>query len=340
MDDHVKQAQALALSCEQAGLHIASASEEYRSHRFKEDKLGLPAALASDTSLKIKHMRRIKLKYLEVCAQDQYIKCIVADDPPEIGDEDTEVVLEESLRTKATLKESKAALAEKYEDIRRLAPLVQDDYDKVTRAHKEASDLASRELDTRLALVRSRRDHSGPRYTVASAEEKAASQVQDMQTMELDLQRNKQRLAQYKERMKELYKEESRLRSERAELEKKYGQRSGPNPEDAATRERYLETISAHCALEGLQSTHIAAENELRLTYDLSSSENSTSSRRIVIALIFIPNSRRLSHAVVEGFDEDELDGDALTSAYVNANDVPGLVASVLNHGRKLLQPR
>ena len=73
-----------------------------------------------------KHMRRIKLKYLEVCAQDQYIKCIVADDPPEIGDEDTEAVLEESLRTKTTLKESKAALAEKYEDIRRLAPLVQD----------------------------------------------------------------------------------------------------------------------------------------------------------------------------------------------------------------------
>ena len=53
MDDHVKQAQALSLSCEQAGLRIASASEEYRSHRFKEDKLGLPAALASDTSLKI-----------------------------------------------------------------------------------------------------------------------------------------------------------------------------------------------------------------------------------------------------------------------------------------------
>ena len=53
MDDHVKQAQALALSCEQAGLRIAAATEEYRSHRFKEDKLGLPAALASDTSLKI-----------------------------------------------------------------------------------------------------------------------------------------------------------------------------------------------------------------------------------------------------------------------------------------------
>ena len=53
MDDNVKQAQALALSCEQAGLSIATASEEYRSHRFKEDKLGLPAALAADTSLKI-----------------------------------------------------------------------------------------------------------------------------------------------------------------------------------------------------------------------------------------------------------------------------------------------
>lgn len=114
-----------------------------------------------------------------------------------------------------------------------------EDYDKVTRAHKEATELASRELDTRLALVRSRRDNSGPRYTVASAEEKAASQVQEMQTMELELQRSKQRLAQYKERMKELYKEESRLRSERAQLEKKYGQRSGPNPEDATTRERY-----------------------------------------------------------------------------------------------------
>ncbi|VDB91376.1 unnamed protein product [Peniophora sp. CBMAI 1063] len=338
MDDHVKQAQALALSCEQAGLRIASASEEYRAHRFKEDKLGLPGALASDTSMKIKHMRRIKLKYLEVCAQDQYIKCIVADDPPEINDEDTEAVLEESMRTKATLKASKAALAEKYEDIRRLAPLVQDDYDKVTRAHQEASELASKELDTRLALVRLRRDHSGPRYTVASAEEKAAAQVQDMQTLELDLQRNKQRLAQYKERMKELYKEESRLRSERAQLEKKYGQRSGPSPEDAATRERYLEMISTHCALDGLQSIHIAAENELRLTYDVVSREDYNAVRRIVIALIFIPNSRRLSHAVVEGFEEDELDVDALTSAYLNANDAPGLVDSVLNHGRQLLQ--
>ena len=42
----------------------------------------------------------------------------------------------------------------------------------------------------------------------------------------------------------------------------------------------------------------------------------------------------------VEGFDEDELDVEALSSAYVNANDVPGLVAAVLNHGRQLLQPR
>lgn len=94
--------------------------------------------------------------------------------------------------------------------------------------------------------------------------------------------------------------------------------------------------ISAHCALEGLQSSHIAAENELRLVYDLISREDLRSSRRIVIALIFVPNSRRLSHAVVEGFDDDELDVDGLVSAFVNSNDVPGLVASVLNHGRRL----
>lgn len=71
-------------------------------------------------------MRKLKFQYLEQKAKDQYIKTIVSDEAPNINADDNESIRAENEKNKAALKELKEHLAEKCDDIQKLAPLVEE----------------------------------------------------------------------------------------------------------------------------------------------------------------------------------------------------------------------
>lgn len=59
--------------------------------------------------------------------------------------------------------------------------------------------------------------------------------------------------------------------------------------------------------------------------------EPPTSVRKMAIALLFVPNTRGLADAQVEGLDTDSGD---VVAAHVQANDVSGLIAALLAKAR------
>lgn len=84
-----------------------------------------------------------------------------------------------------------------------------------------------------------------------------------------------------------------------------------------------------------LKSTHIASENELRLTYSIDPPPGSASPKPVdlVITLLFIPNTRQLVSAdVTLGGIELEL-GDVIDSR-VQENNISSLVCDVLAFAR------
>lgn len=70
-------------------------------------------------------LRNLKFQYLEQKAKDQYVKTIVSDEPPIINADDNELLRIENDKKKEILSAAKARLAEKYSDVRTLAPLVE-----------------------------------------------------------------------------------------------------------------------------------------------------------------------------------------------------------------------
>lgn len=79
-------------------------------------------------------------------------------------------------------------------------------------------------------------------------------------------------------------------------------------------------------SLESLQSP---SENELCLTYNLPAAGGIR--QRITVTLLFVPNTRRLADARVDGLGSDVGD---MVGAHVQANDVSGLLASLLARAR------
>lgn len=57
-----------------------------------------------------------------------------------------------------------------------------------------------------------------------------------------------------------------------------------------------------------------------------------TPSRELTISLVFVPNTRQLASAEVEGFDD--IDVAEVVDLHVLTNDVSGLVAAVLARAR------
>ena len=70
-------------------------------------------------------LRNLKFQYLEQKAKDQYVKTIVSDEAPNINADDNELLRIENDKKKEVLTAAKARLAEKYSDVRTLAPLVE-----------------------------------------------------------------------------------------------------------------------------------------------------------------------------------------------------------------------
>lgn len=69
--------------------------------------------------------RKLKFQYLEQKAKDQYIKIIVSDDAPSITAADNKELQSSNEGKKRELKEKKLRLAEVQNNIRTLAPLVE-----------------------------------------------------------------------------------------------------------------------------------------------------------------------------------------------------------------------
>jgi hypothetical protein len=73
-----------------------------------------------------KYVRNMKFQYLEQSAKKKYVVTIMSDEAPFISAEDNETIKGVNDEKKRALREEKNRLNEKYEDIRALAPMVED----------------------------------------------------------------------------------------------------------------------------------------------------------------------------------------------------------------------
>ncbi|EJF64414.1 hypothetical protein DICSQDRAFT_153431 [Dichomitus squalens LYAD-421 SS1] len=312
-----------------------------------------PAVVAAEVASQISFLRNLKFQYLEQKAKDQYVKTIVSDEAPNINADDNELLRIENDKKKEVLAAAKARLAEKYSDVRTLAPLVEQDYNKARVLTQEASALASKILDARLTLTRLRQAHPHPRLTIPAANAKLDEQIEEMQALGDELEQVNAQVEEVKEKVKAGAREVERLRVERADLEKTVsaGQKEVQDGRVVGLYDwcvclvcrsvrdgqrfrssfrRYTAALALHRSLLSLESAHSESENELHLTYNITP-RGSTDSRQVFIKLLFVPNSRQLADAQVEGLILDV--GDVI-GAHVQANDVPRLIAAVLSRAR------
>ncbi|EEB86919.1 hypothetical protein MPER_15959, partial [Moniliophthora perniciosa FA553] len=127
-----------------------------------------------DVASQVSYLRKLKFQFLEQNAKDKYVKSIVSDidDAPLVTDEDNKQLRLQNEERKKKLKLSKDRLAQIQGDIRTLAPLVEEDYEKVKTATSKAANLAQKISDARLALSRLRQLHPHPRLTIQTADQK------------------------------------------------------------------------------------------------------------------------------------------------------------------------
>ncbi|KAF9225780.1 hypothetical protein BS17DRAFT_563762 [Gyrodon lividus] len=336
--------QELQATLESANLHILSSRVQLKSHQFDglddwspgEDALSDPAVVASDVGAQISFLRKLKFQYLEQNAKDKYVKTIVSDDAPFITASSNEELRLRNEEKKRILKESKVRLAERQEDVRTLAPLVEEDLQKARSLTTLATTLSAQILDARLALTRLRQAHPHPRLTVASATSTLDSQVEQMQGMEDKLQGLNGRIGEAKEQLKTEIAELERLRGVEKEKIAELGVVGKESGEEEDPRVRglydwFLRSLTIHRSLLSLKSSHVESENELQLTYSIDPplSSPSSSSKDLILTLLFIPNTRQLASAYVN-LDGVELDLGDVIDVHVQANDISGLVWAVL----------
>ena len=162
------------------------------------------------------------------------------DDAPIVTAEDNKALLASNIEKKEKLNVAKANLAEIQNNIRTLAPLVQQgtlhfiymtifidkgcfsvlDYDRAKQATDRATLLAEKIIDARLTLTRLRKTHPQPRLTIPLADQKLADQVMEMQNLDDEVQSINKQVQGMKELLKTGALEVESLRIERAEAEK------------------------------------------------------------------------------------------------------------------------
>lgn len=94
------------------------------------------------------------------------------------------------------------------------------DYTKARTLTLEAAALASKILDARLTLTRLRQAHPHPRLTIPAANAQLDAQIEEMQSLDDELQQVNAQVEDVKEKVKTGAREVERLRVERADLEK------------------------------------------------------------------------------------------------------------------------
>jgi hypothetical protein len=87
--------------------------------------------------------------------------------------------------------------------------------------------------------------------------------------------------------------------------------------------------MTLHRSMNDLIESHAASDNELRLTYRIDST-----SHRITITLIFLPDSRKLAAVQTVGLEELGVNVGDVVDAHVEVDDVHGVVAAILARAR------
>ncbi|KAF8333307.1 hypothetical protein F5887DRAFT_1140182 [Amanita rubescens] len=326
---------------EKANLKLKSNAAEFHTTRLEidgdETVLKDPAIVASDVAAQMTFLRKLKFQHLEQNAKDKYVKTIVSDidDAPMVTDDDNHELQAKNEEKKARLREAKTRLSETHGNIKTLAPLVEEDYDKIKKATERATVLAQKIIDAKLALARLRQSHPHPRLTIPMADQKLAEQVEQMQTLHDEVQATSKKVQATRERVKSggLQLENSKM--ERAEAEKavKLAKVDEDDGKLVPLYDWYTESLTLHRFTQGLHESHTASENELRLTYNVASSP-SDNPILIVISLIFAPDTRHLAAAEVTGLNSLGVDVGEVIDKHIQTNDVRGLIADVLSHVR------
>ncbi|KAF9652460.1 hypothetical protein BDM02DRAFT_3089128 [Thelephora ganbajun] len=285
----------------------------------------LPAVLAAN-----KFLRNLKFRYLEQAAKKKYVVEIMSEEGPAISAADNEDLKAKNEEKKRALGVVKSKLGEKQKDIRDLAPLVEEDYEKAKTVIAEISSLSQQILDTRLALTRSKQRHPEPRLTVSSASAQLDSQIMKMQESADELQGVNAKVSAVKEDIKAKSKRLEALRSQRAEFEKIRSSKVDEveDPRYAGLYDWYTAAIALHQSILGLETFRVESENELQLIYRINSTPEP---HKLKVKLLFMPNTRQLADAEVTGIDEDL---GYLVDLHVRSNDAPGLLVAVLARAR------
>ncbi|KAL4064871.1 hypothetical protein V8B97DRAFT_2025896 [Scleroderma yunnanense] len=327
-----------------AKLHILNSRTQLKSYHLEslddstsgEGALSDPAVVASDVAAQISFLRKLKFQYLEQNAKDKYVKTIVSDDAPLITAASNEDIRLRNEEKKRRLKETKVKLAEKQEDVRTLAPLVEQDYEKARSLTSLATSLSAKILDAKLALTRLRQAHPHPRLTVSTATATLDTQIAQMQALDGELQTLEKRIEESKGKLKAGMGEVERLRVVERERTAELGlagkEGRDDDPRLGGLYDWLQAALNIQCSVLSLKSSHAESENELRLTYYIDSS-SSTVAKELVLTLLFIPNTRQLASASVR-YDGADLELGDVIDAHVQANDTPGLVWAVLARTR------
>ncbi|KAI0697017.1 hypothetical protein BC835DRAFT_802879 [Cytidiella melzeri] len=345
--DSLESARKLQATFSNAKLHIADAQSLFDHRTATDDEnLKLPFTFADSGGLvdpksvgayvkaQLAFFCKLKFQYLEQKAKDQYIKIIVSDDAPSITAADNKELQETNEAKKRNLKEQKAKLAEVQNNIRTLAPLVEQDYTRAKSLSEESVDLARKILDARLKLTRLRQAYPQPRLTIPVALAQLDAQVEEMHQLADNLQSLNEHVNEVEEKVKIGAREVERLRVDRAEVDKLVKQ-SKSEVEDGRVLELcdwYSTAVRLHKSLHSLKFFTSSSENELRLSYAISSTTG-RATHDISITFLFVPNTRQLADARITGLPSNSDMSDVI-GARIQSNDVPGLIAAVLARAR------
>ncbi|KAI5118490.1 hypothetical protein M0805_003522 [Coniferiporia weirii] len=299
-----------------------------------------PFHIASEVDAQVSFLRKLKFNYLEQNAKDKYIKTIVDDDSDIITADDNEALRQSNELKKARLKDAKDRLAKRNKDVKELALDVESKYKSAQSVTEEFVKLTSQILDARLALSRLRTAHPLPRLSVATANATLETQTEQMTALDAQLSENAARVERVKEKVQDAARDVERLRVERTAKEEEVRQTKVEEEDDRVVElyDWYTAALALHRSLFSLVSTKSVAENEVELTYEVSSSSTSIPRLRIMkpttftLTLLFHPNTRTLADASIASPDPmiSELNMSDLIGSHVQSNDVLGLVRGIM----------
>ncbi|KAK2464521.1 hypothetical protein APHAL10511_003500 [Amanita phalloides] len=339
-EKHLEAARSIKDVLDKAGLKLKAKATEFQATKLEIDGeetiLKDPAIVASDVAAQLSFLRKLKFQYLEQNAKDRYVKTIVSDidDAPMVTAGDNNELAVKNEQKKAKLREAKARLAEVQSNINTLAPLVEEDYDKIKNASDRATMLAQKIIDAKLELTRLRQMHPHPRLTIPMADEKLAQQVEQMQTLHDEVQTISNKAQVIRERAKGNSLQLDKMRLERAEVEKavKLTKVDEDDEKLLPLYHWYTASLAFHRSVHDLHEYHTVSENELRLTYNVASS--SEAPMLITISLVFAPDTRQLLTVQVTGLDDLGVNVDEVIDRHLQTNDVQGMIAAILSHVR------